>query len=426
MTQIAIRAEGLSKKYRIGRTRPGLKTFKEAVTDALVSPVRRVRTRLSGPSAAEQPDTIWALKDVGFEVKHGEVIGIIGGNGAGKSTLLKILSRITEPTTGTVDIQGRVGSLLEVGTGFHHELTGRENIYLNGAILGMRRREIADRFDEIVAFAEVDQFIDTPVKHYSTGMYLRLAFAVAAHLEPDILIVDEVLSVGDVEFQKKCLGKMQEVSRAEGRTVLFVSHNMDAVHRLCSRVLRLDSGGLIDDGDAMRVVRRYLATQAANASPDEWIDLASARRSGTGEVRIVAARYRRGDTAETCQPISNGPLDVSLRLNATGPRRVGSLAVTIYSLTGLRLVNADSISLGESLALTVGDNVVTIRIEQLHLNPGIYRVGFWIADPIMGTRGVYDYLESAFEMPVFTANVGGYGVTPESVVPCRFKLILEA
>jgi hypothetical protein len=173
-------------------------------------------------------------------------------------------------------------------------------------------------------------------------------------------------------------------------------------------------------------VRRYLATQAVNVGPGEWIDLASAGRSGTGEVRVVAARYRGGDTVETCQPISAGPLDVSLRLNATGPRRVGSLAVTIYSLTGLKLVNADSISLGESLSLTSGDNFVTIRIEQLYLNPGIYRVGFWISDPIRGTAGVYDYVESAFEMPIFAANVGGYGVTPESIVPCRFKLILEA
>ena len=240
MSNVAIRVENLSKQYQIGSLdgdrRFGYKSFRDTIADVFTSPIRRARTILGRQAygASETNEVIWALRDVSFEIKRGEVVGFIGRNGAGKSTLLKILSRITEPTAGTATIYGRVGSLLEVGTGFHPELTGRENVCLNGAILGMKQAEIKRQFDEIVAFAEVEGFIDTPVKHYSSGMYLRLAFAVAAHLEPEILLVDEVLAVGDVEFQKKCLGKMGDVAKA-GRTVLFVSHNMGAVRQLCQR-----------------------------------------------------------------------------------------------------------------------------------------------------------------------------------------------
>ncbi|MBI3951593.1 MAG: ABC transporter ATP-binding protein, partial [Acidobacteria bacterium] len=242
-------------------------------------------------SAIRNPNsgTIWALRDVSFEIKQGEVVGIIGRNGAGKSTLLKILSRITEPTEGYAEIHGRVGSLLEVGTGFHPELTGRENIYLNGAILGMKRTEIERKFDEIVAFAEVEKFIDTPVKHYSSGMYLRLAFAVAAHLEPEILLVDEVLAVGDAAFQKKCLGKMEDIG-AQGRTVLFVSHNMPAVSRLCRRAILLDEGSVLRDGASHQVISAYLASGLGTTAVREWPDLANA--PGNDVVRLRAARVR--------------------------------------------------------------------------------------------------------------------------------------
>ncbi|MBC7238149.1 MAG: ABC transporter ATP-binding protein, partial [Chloroflexi bacterium] len=233
MTDLAIRVEQLSKRYRIGARQQTFNRLSEQVMHTLGAPLRRLR-RLGQPPPPEE--TIWALKDISFEVRKGEVVGVIGRNGAGKSTLLKVLSRITEPTAGWAEIHGRVGSLLEVGTGFHPELTGRENIYLNGTILGMKKAEVERKFDEIVAFAEVEPFLDTPVKRYSSGMSVRLAFAVAAHLEPEILLVDEVLAVGDAEFQKKCLGKMGEVAR-EGRTVLFVSHNMGAVVRLCKRAL---------------------------------------------------------------------------------------------------------------------------------------------------------------------------------------------
>ncbi len=251
MTDTVITVENLSKRYTLGIARHD--TLRDRLTHAMRAPLRRLRGTVEA-----DPTEFWALRDVSFEVKRGEVLGIIGRNGAGKSTLLKILSRITEPTTGRIRIRGRVASLLEVGTGFHPELTGCENIFLNGAILGMSRAEIRRKFDEIVAFAEVERFIDTAVKHYSSGMYVRLAFAVAAHLEPEILIVDEVLAVGDAAFQNKCLGKMREVSRAQGRTVLFVSHNMDAVRRLCKTAIWMAAGHFKMQGPTEGVASAYL------------------------------------------------------------------------------------------------------------------------------------------------------------------------
>jgi lipopolysaccharide transport system ATP-binding protein len=270
MSETAIRVERIGKQYRITDRRVGYATLRERIVDF----VRRPIDTLKG---GEPPERFWALKDVSFEVKRGEIIGIVGRNGAGKSTLLKILSRITEPSEGTADVYGRVGSLLEVGTGFHPELTGRENVFLNGAILGMKQAETARKFDEIVAFAQLERFIDTPVKHYSSGMYMRLAFAVAAHLEPDILIIDEVLAVGDAAFQKKCLGKVGDVARA-GRTVLFVSHQMNAVKSLCSKALWLSRGQVADFSDTGEVLRRYLSDETASGAwssegaPGEGLD----------------------------------------------------------------------------------------------------------------------------------------------------------
>jgi lipopolysaccharide transport system ATP-binding protein len=288
MTDVAIRCEGLAKQYRIGE-RQSYKALRDVITDAFASPFRRLRSALrhsSNGGAESEKLNIWALKNVSFEIKHGEVVGIIGSNGAGKSTLLKILSRITEPTHGYADIWGRVGSLLEVGTGFHPELTGRDNIFLNGAILGMRRVEIVRKFDEIVAFAELEKFIDTPVKRYSSGMYVRLAFSVAAHLEPEILLVDEVLAVGDASFQKKCLGKMGEVSR-EGRTILFVSHNMAAVKALCHKAVLIRDGAVAASGMVADVADHYLLGTALSASAREW-DPASS--PGNESIRILHIR----------------------------------------------------------------------------------------------------------------------------------------
>ena len=261
-SDFALRIDGVGKRYRIGREQAGgggMYRYK-SLRDSLGGLARRPWSALSALSAGPmtEDNSLWALKDVGFEVERGEVVGIIGRNGAGKSTLLKILSRITKPTVGEIELRGRVGSLLEVGTGFHPELTGRENVYLNGAILGMTRAEVRSKFDEIVAFSEIERFLDTPVKHYSSGMYTRLAFAVAAHLEPEILVVDEVLAVGDAAFQKKCLGKMKDVA-GEGRTVLFVSHNMASISELCDRVICLADGAVISDGRADRVIPDYYA-----------------------------------------------------------------------------------------------------------------------------------------------------------------------
>jgi len=265
---IAIRAENLGKKYHIRHEQQGVKNYK-ALRDVLTNGVMRI---VSPGKAKPDPKTeeFWALKDVSFEVKQGEAVGVIGRNGAGKSTLLKLLSRITEPSTGRIELEGRVSSLLEVGTGFHPELTGRENIYLNGAIMGMSRLEIKRKFDEIVAFAEVEKFLDTPVKRYSSGMYVRLAFAVAAHLEPEILVVDEVLAVGDAQFQQKCLGTMRNVASGEGRTVLFVSHNMQAVTTLCSHAILLQGGKVVAFGEASQIANQYLQMFATTKAQVLW------------------------------------------------------------------------------------------------------------------------------------------------------------
>jgi lipopolysaccharide transport system ATP-binding protein len=294
MGDIAIRLEKISKKFNIGRRQESYKTLRDTLMETFLAPFRKAGKLLRGQAsgAAELDETIWALNDISFEIKSGEIVGIIGRNGSGKSTLLKILSRITEPTSGYAEIRGRVGSLLEVGTGFHPELTGRENIYLNGAILGMRRAEIIKNFDEIVAFAEVEKFIDTPVKHYSSGMYLRLAFAVAAHLEPEILIVDEVLAVGDSRFQKKCLSKMEDVGR-KGRTVLFVSHSMPAITRLCKRTILLDEGRIMKDGSSREVVSSYLNTGLGTTAAREWPE--SVKAPGGEIARLIAVRVKTED-----------------------------------------------------------------------------------------------------------------------------------
>lgn len=309
MSYIAIQAERLSKQYKIGASQVGYKTIRETLTNALSKPFYRFGNLNTTPRD-RQPQIFWALKDVSFKVKQGEVIGLIGRNGAGKSTLLKLFARITQPSAGRAEIRGRVGSLLEVGTGFHPELTGRENVYMSGALLGMRKAEIERKFDEIVAFAEVEQFIDTPVKRYSSGMNVRLAFAVAAHLEPEILLVDEVLAVGDARFQRKCLDKMQDVSQ-QRRTILFVSHNMQAINRLCHRTLLLDNGQLVDDGPSHQVVSRYLQSDLGVSAAREWSDLS--RAPGNEFVRIQAI-YVRDEAGNICDTVNiQEPFTIEIR-----------------------------------------------------------------------------------------------------------------
>jgi lipopolysaccharide transport system ATP-binding protein len=411
----AVRVEGLGKQYRIAHA-PGPRTLREDLVALAGAPFRR------GAALAPGERTVWALREVSLEVGRGEVVGIIGGNGAGKSTLLKILSRIVAPTEGWAEIRGRVGSLLEAGTGFHSELTGRENVYMSGAILGMRKAEIERKFDEIVAFADIGPFLDTPVKRYSSGMQVRLAFAVAAHLEPDVLIVDEVLAVGDAEFQKKCLGRMQDVSRGDGRTVLFVSHNMDAVQRLCTRSVLLERGRVVASGATPGVVAQYLARADAPSAPGAWIDLAGVDRTGSGVARTLMARYWSDLDEAGGQPYPDGPLTIGLAIGAGAPCTIASLAVTLYDLQGTKLVNADTIALGRSLRLEPGEHRITLRIESLHLNPGVYRVGLWLAGPL---GAVHDYTTAGFQLEVVSRQAPGLGRAPgdDGVVTCRLELL---
>ena len=312
MSQIAIRVENLGKQYRIGVRSESYRTMRDTLAETVRRPVRALSALFhrNGTRSAEVESDIWALRQVSFQVSRGEVVGIIGRNGAGKTTLLKVLSRITEPSEGCGEIHGRVGSLLEVGTGFHPELTGRENIYLNGAILGMRRAEIQTRFDQIVTFAEVERFLDTPVKHYSSGMYLRLAFAVAAHLDPEVLLVDEVLAVGDASFQKKCLGRMGEVAK-EGRTVVFVSHNMAAVKGLCERAIWLDSGTVsADNRDVEAVISKYLLSGTKICQERLWPELEAA--PGNEKIRIRCARIQSVNGPETEVLRVSTPFEVAI------------------------------------------------------------------------------------------------------------------
>jgi lipopolysaccharide transport system ATP-binding protein len=310
-SQLAIHAEGLSKEYRLGQYRQAYRTLREELSRAARTVTRRA-------SRKGQNGTIWALDGVTFDVRQGEVVGVIGRNGAGKTTLLKILSRITDPTRGYAELRGRLGSLLEVGTGFHPELTGRENIFLNGAVLGMRRSEVASKFDEIVEFAGVQKFIDTPVKRYSSGMYVRLAFSVAAHLEPDILVVDEVLAVGDAEFQRRCLGRMDEIGKS-GRTVLFVSHNMATVTRLCQRVILLESGRIVMDGQSDEVTARYLHSDTGTSSHRTWRDPALAPGDDLVRLRTVRVLDEHGRTGHTVDIRRPTGIEIVFDVLAEGP-----------------------------------------------------------------------------------------------------------
>jgi lipopolysaccharide transport system ATP-binding protein len=362
---------GLSKSYQIAHNVERSTTMAEAVVRKLRSPFKRV-----------EKETFWALSDVSFDIKKGEVVGVIGRNGAGKSTLLKILSRITEPTKGEIDLYGRVGSLLEVGTGFHPELTGRENIYLNGGILGMRRQEIERQFDAIVDFAEVAKFLDTPVKRYSSGMYVRLAFAVAAHLNSDILIVDEVLAVGDSEFQKKCLGKMQDVSHRQGRTVLFVSHSMSAIQQLCSRVLLLKSGAIDFDGSVSEGASRYLSD--ASTARDGIFDLTDHPSRAAGMQKIIKGLEIRSDHRRTTLLTPDSTIEFRIALELPNEIAEPRVAVAIEDSFGRRITTMASYFGGQQLPTLKGSATVVCRTGALNLGSGRYLVSVSVADKLTG------------------------------------------
>lgn len=389
MTDIAIKAEDLGKLYRIGK-RERYKALRDSMSESISDLFRSAMSRMRGDSSTDgslAEGFIWALRNVCFEIKLGEVVGVIGRNGAGKSTLLKVLSRITSPTEGQVEIHGRVGCLLEVGCGFHPELTGRENIFLNGAILSMRRVEIIRKFDEIVAFAEVEKFIDTPVKHYSSGMHMRLAFAVAAHLEPEILLVDEVLAVGDFEFQKKCLGKMKDVS-AQGRTVLFVSHNMAAVAQLCQRGMLLESGQLIYSGEIQETIGQYLSKgRAFQAEVDFPTD--PSKQIQVKILRILDDQGRLSLELDRAKPFH-----IEIELTAHQSAR-GTIIFELDTAQGTRVCH--SVLANFTRQFTVFDPErparITVKFPGNLLNEGIYKCTFHV---VMGNIGLYDFVASPF------------------------------
>lgn len=373
MNEVVIHAEHLGKRYRIGGQQAGYKTLRESLMNALQAPAHWIR------QAHQERPTIWALDDVSFEIHRGEAVGIIGRNGAGKSTLLKILARITRPTRGRVELIGRVGALLEVGTGFHGELTGRENVFLNGAILGMGRQEIARKFDEIVDFAGVAQFLDTPVKYYSSGMYVRLAFAVAAHLEPEILVVDEVLAVGDAEFQKKCLNKMGTAS-VEGRTVLFVSHNMSAVQDLCKTAFWLDRGRVVFSGDTRTTVAEYLSKHARELKEQRWDDLRTA--PGNETVRVVYAAVEAEPGHDAHYWTVETPLRLTFRFFNYRPDLPLYLNFQVYNQDGVCIFNTAS----PREQYASGEVEGTCNIPGDFLNNSSYTVTFQVH--YRGTFGV--------------------------------------
>jgi lipopolysaccharide transport system ATP-binding protein len=391
MNDTVISVENLSKRYRIGHANNGDWGLRHAIEKAMRNPFAWWKNRKI------QTEDFWALKDVSFEVKHGEVLGIIGRNGAGKSTLLKILSRITEPTSGRISIKGRVASLLEVGTGFHPELTGRENIFLNGAILGMTRAEIKEKFDEIVAFSEIEKFLDTPVKRYSSGMYVRLAFAVAAHLEPEILIVDEVLAVGDAQFQKKCIGKMQDVATKEGRTVLFVSHNLGSIIQFCDRGIMLDKGRVASHGSIESVVKDYFLSAASNAvwkTSEENSSLRAKKKLFFKRVELLDA-----DGVPSTELDVRKHFFIHMEYEVPCPLKPVELAIRILTTDGAPVMTS-MLSDFETNALEIEKHGVyraTVKIPEMFLMPGSYLINV-AAHASAGE--VFDFLPGIFGFTV--------------------------
>jgi homopolymeric O-antigen transport system ATP-binding protein len=412
--QPIIRVHNLSKRYRIGRAEP-YRTLRESVVRSMAAPARIVRTMLGG--GPRNGDTgraerhVWALRDISFDVMPGEVLGLIGRNGAGKSTLLKLLSRITEPSAGRAEIYGRVGSLLEVGTGFHAELTGRENIYLSGAILGMRRAEIQRRFDEIVAFAEVEQFIDTPIKHYSSGMHVRLGFAVAAHLEPEILLVDEVLAVGDAAFQKKCMGKMGDVAR-DGRTIIFVSHNMASIESLCDSCLLIGAGRLEATGAPAQIVMRYMASELRDHSGVRSLAEHQGRR-GDSIPAMQSVNLHTGDGVPTGVFRMGSPLAVRVEFAAQGPIRP-ILGVALKTAEGMPLFAVSNrLTHDGSNGAEVRNGSIECSLDSLPLMPGTYQLDLYLGDFGDPSRDL-DVIREAVSFEVVPADLLGTGMLPHA------------
>jgi lipopolysaccharide transport system ATP-binding protein len=401
MSEAIISVENLSKRYLIGRQASQGDGLRHVLERAIRAPFAWAS---SGQAAKnEKTEEFWAVKDVSLEIKQGEMMGVIGRNGAGKSTLLKLMSRITEPTMGKITLRGRVASLLEVGTGFHPELTGRENIFLNGAILGMSRVEIKRKFDEITAFAEIDKFLDTPVKRYSSGMYVRLAFAVAAHLEPEILIVDEVLAVGDAEFQKKCLGKMEDVSSKEGRTVILVSHQMTAIQNLCTRCILMDHGRLMMEGETKDIVNAYMSRGAelANNGLTDRKD-----RAGKGEVRVTSIGLRDESGKEILEAIAGNNVVLSLGYSVEPGVVLNDCIFCVEICKDLKKYFALSSALVDRKKLQIsGDGRIDFLVPEWPLSGGSYHLNIYIES----NRVMQDFLNDASVIEVIDGDYFGTG-----------------
>jgi lipopolysaccharide transport system ATP-binding protein len=393
----AIRAERIGKRYKLGSTDGGYGRLTEDLSNGVARLLHRRREASLGSSRRD----LWALRGISFEIAEGEVVGVVGRNGAGKTTLLKVMARITEPTEGRAELRGRVGSLLEVGTGFHPELTGRENVFLNGAILGMRKREIEAKFDEIVAFAEVERFIDTPVKRYSSGMYVRLAFAVAAFLEPEILFIDEVLSVGDQAFQQRCIGRMGEIAHS-GRTILFVSHNLASVAALCQRALLIDSGSIVMDGPVDDVLEHYVSTVQTLAG-ESLVDRHD--RQGDGRVRVVHAEVVGRDGGP---PRTGRDAEIRLAFTTDSPGAQIGANIGIEGALGEPVFTCSSRVTGDSLAAPAGGGDLVCSVPELPLLPGRYSLTAYIEANGM----LADWVRSALFFDVFEDDVFGSGQLP--------------
>ena len=405
-SDVVIKVENLSKQYRLGIIGTGTLSHDLnrwwAGIRGKEDPYLKIGSENNITNNKSKSGYVWALKDLNFEVKKGEVLGIIGKNGAGKSTLLKILSRVTTPSLGEVKIKGRISSLLEVGTGFHPELTGKENIFLNGAILGMTKKEIRSKFDEIVSFSGVEKYIDTPVKRYSSGMYVRLAFAVAAHLEPEILIVDEVLAVGDVEFQKKCLGKMKDVS-GQGRTVLFVSHQMEAIESLCTRCLLLQNGTIVEDDFSHVVVKKYLSNALKNAQVVKLGERTD--RSGSGNYRYddVFFTNDQGDVVKQVQ--SGFPIVINLIIKKrdSGGLPINAMCgVGVHDDKGRRLFSLSNVLIGENVIIKEDTIRILWRIDDVQLYPGEYKCNVFLAEG--NGAGIIDWVVDAFVINIIPSD----------------------
>lgn len=401
MENIVIQAKNIGKKYNITHHKGGYITLRDVITNIFKNPLKFLKQKTKEIFGIDTKEEFWALKDINFEIKKGEVVGIVGKNGAGKSTLLKILSQITPPTTGEIKIHGSVGSLLEVGTGFHPELTGRENIFLNGAILGIKKKDLIKKFDEIVSFAGIEQFLDTPVKYYSSGMYVRLAFSVAAHMDTDILIIDEVLAVGDAEFQKKCLGKMEDITKKQGRTILFVSHNMQAVKDLCKKIIFLEKGEIKAIGETDKILNLYTKQNNEVITLNSPIEFNNIDKNKEFIFKKIWITNNIKDITNTIKHDE----DYKINLEFEVLKEIGPIEITI-TIKNTNMVNVTSSALSESIDgkpynFKKGIHTTNTKINGNFLIPGVYSVRIYAHE--LGVRGI-DLIEDAIQLNIIDNN----------------------